>query len=535
MPLLILFYNSKYLILARRIDFKDKVDKTPMPILLDSTHFHEIRQLLKARSVAWDALARAEELDPNDAELAKGLEKVIMDRKCLTSSADETSVSMESNADQSEETPTIAVDVDLVNSLINLLSQGNADVVKAIQNIIAEMLCDESNASALFDTFRNNRSLLDRYFVSCKLSECNDEQTLIITVYNMVSLLIIPDLYNTDTARVILTADTFQAVFTNIDHQDTCYICLRLLQELAAAKKYRSLVWEYHHRFLPTVFRILGSKSAIKPLQSGPGIASSAAAAGAYNTDTTRPMIIAPTHSNNLTIQLHYYSLMLIWVLTFDAKIAQEITTNYLSSFLQLLKLVRVTIKEKIIRLCVAIILQCCSVQVKNHRQVVKHLLLLGDGLSAITTLSERKFSDDELKQDINTLREILESEYQELSSFDEYVAELDSKLLCWSPPHIDNGFWAEHIDKFKEHNWKLLRELMAILMTLDKVSTTVIQVALSDITHVVELLPESVDVLRDSGAKIVIMELLNHSDSRVKYEALKATQAIIGYTFKPT
>ena len=177
---------------------------------------------------------------------------------------------------------------------------------------------------------------------------------------------------------------------------------------------------------------------------------------------------------------------------------------------------------------------------IKQHKKVIKQLLLLGNALPTVQSLSERKYSDEELRQDISNLKEILENEYQELTSFDEYVAELDSKLLCWSPPHVDNGFWSDNIDEFKKDNYKIFRQLIELLQAKvrngdvnAKQEKIIIQVALNDITHVVELLPESIDVLDKTGGKADIMELLNHSDSRVKYEALKATQAIIGYTFK--
>ena len=48
-----------------------------------------------------------------------------------------------------------------------------------------------------------------------------------------------------------------------------------------------------------------------------------------------------------------------------------------------------------------------------------------------------------------------------------------------------------------------------------------------------IDYLPESVAVLNQMNGKVVIMGLMNNSDSRVKYEALKATQAIIGYKMK--
>ncbi|QLG71484.1 hypothetical protein HG535_0B05260 [Zygotorulaspora mrakii] len=466
-------------------------------ILLDSTHFNDIRSAIRSRPVAWDALARSAEISELDASTAKTLESI------LVKHANEPTSSVDPNFKINEQT---------IAPLIHLLSSANnSDAKKSVQNLIAELLSSERFSGDTIDFFIKNPKKVKELF---DVSLVGDRQTVLISSFNLVTLLIQPKLMNKKLVSQLVNSENFLNILNNLDLMDTCYVCIRLLQELASLEPYRSMIWESHKKYLPTLFVII--KRALEP--------------------TTR---IVATNSNNLGIQLQYYSLLLIWLLTFDRNIAFELTQFYLQDFLNLLKLVKVTIKEKISRICISIILQCTSSGVKSHKKVIKNLLLLGNALPVLQSLSERKYSDEELRDDMATLKEILEKEYQELTSFDEYVAELDSKLLCWSPSHVDNGFWSDNIDKFKSQNWKLFRQLISVLIEAkesdlnDKQHKTILEVALSDITHVIELLPESTHVLNESNGKVVIMELLNHPDPRVKYEALKATQSVIGYTFK--
>ncbi|SCU96628.1 LAFA_0G07272g1_1 [Lachancea sp. 'fantastica'] len=455
-------------------------------LLLDSTHFSDIRSTVRSRSIAWDALARTAEISEKDAASAKKLESALIKHSKIAITPAES----------------IPAAIHIIQTV------QNAEVKKFVHNLLAELLSSEEYADAAFDYFINNpRALVDLF----EASVSGDDQSILLSSFNVVSLLIQPGLHNPDLVASLLANQRFVAVLQNTEHMDTSYVCIRLLQELSALQEYRTIVWSAQSSFMPTLLGVL--RNAL---------------------DSNSSSRVAPTNSNNLSIQVQYYSLLTLWLLTFDHCISSEFTSKYLSDFLNLLKLVKITIKEKLSRLCVAIVLNCVAPHVKGNKATIRQLLLLGNALPILQSLSERKYSDDELRQDLSTLKELLEKTYQELTSFDEYEAEVNSKLLVWSPPHVDNGFWSENIDKFKDDNWKLFKKLVAILTVPNNEPSTKIalQVALSDITHVVELLPESVDVLAKLNGKVLIMELLNHPDSKVKYEALKATQAFVAHTF---
>ncbi|CCH62743.1 hypothetical protein TBLA_0I00840 [Henningerozyma blattae CBS 6284] len=467
-------------------------------ILLDSTHFMEIHNAISLRNIQWDNLAMQRDISETDVSIIKKLEKILIKHAAY-------------------ETP-MRIDESIILPMIHFLKNSNdVEANKCVINLFTELFTSQElnfNGETI-EFFQKNPTQLKELF---QVSLQGDDQTVLIGVFNIVSLLVEQgSLLNVEIVDGLLNSEAFVRILVNIEQMETSYVCMRLLQELAAVKSYRKVIWKHQTKFVPTIFQIISRAL-----------------------DSNNSTKIIATNSNNLGIQMQYHCLLLLWLLTFDKSIAYEITQQYIGGFLNLLKLVNVTIKEKISRVCISIILQCCDKRVENHKLLIKQLILLGNGLNILNSLGERKkYSDEELREDMGVLRGILEDEYKELTSFDEYVAEVDSKLMCWSPPHVDNGFWSDNVDKFKSDNWKLFKKLIRLLVDTtrkaggvnDKESKVVIEVLLNDITHVIQLLPESIDVLRDENCKIVIMELLTHSDSRVKYEALKTTQAMIGYT----
>lgn len=498
-------------------------------ILLDSIHFNEMRSVIRSRSVAWEALSRSEEITEEEATYAKLVENVLVKK----------------NIDEKE----LQVNENLIRALVQLVGNNdNKDCRKSSLNLIAELLSSESFYRDTIEVFKENKQLLNDLFNNSfhNDQETYDSQFILIAAFNMVTLLSQDGLQDTSLMENLLTVSDglLLKILSNIQEMDTSYVCIRLLQELAIYRPYRLIIWKHESEITPTLFiilrRAIDSRNKNVPLGFSSSTSTSSNSSQSFHTSTSSALV---PNANNLVIQIQYYSLLLIWVLTFERNIQREYVTKYLTEYLNLLKIMKVTIKEKISRVCIAILLQClvdANNEVKD-KKLIKQLLLLGNALPVVESLIERKYTDQELKDDLALFKEILDQEYRELTSFDEYIAEVDSKLLCWSPPHIDNGFWVDNIDKFKNNNWELLKKLVKILEELktDKVdineakTKTIIEVALSDIAHVVELLPESIDVLGTTGGKVIIMELLNHSDSRVKYEALKATQAIIGYRFK--
>ncbi|CAG99317.1 H(+)-transporting V1 sector ATPase subunit H [Kluyveromyces lactis] len=453
-------------------------------ILLDSTHFQRIRHALNSRTIGWDALVRSSEISKFDGETTKSLESRLLKNQKLD----------------------LPLDTALTSLLHILETSNNLDVNKCVVNLFSQLLTLEPYNEQLVELLskRGARDVLNQLYEHTLNKSFSDEQFNLISAFTLVSLLL--QFNDTDLASKLLENKQFQSLFKS-EHKDSLYLAIRLLQELTVTKAYKQLVWSQEAFYLPIVFQSIFSINENQPQQ---------------------------TNTNNLQIQLQYYALMIIWLLTFDPKITEAFTKEHLAHYLQLLRLIRSTIKEKVVRLSVAIILNGINESVKNHKSTVKNLILLGNAIPTLNQIMERKFLDDELKQDLTTLKESLEAEYHELTSFDEYLAELNSKILLWSPVHQDDQFWLDNLDKFKENNWKLFLQLIDLLkefITEKRPSSVSLQILLNDIRKVMELDNDSIKILGKD--KLIIMQLLQHSDSKVKYEALKTTQVIVSNTFK--
>jgi V-type H+-transporting ATPase subunit H len=79
-------------------------------------------------------------------------------------------------------------------------------------------------------------------------------------------------------------------------------------------------------------------------------------------------------------------------------------------------------------------------------------------------TLSQRKWTDEEIVEDLEYLKENLEAACQDLTTWDEYRAELESGILEWSPPHNSPHFWKENASKLEDENNELLKLVLDIL-----------------------------------------------------------------------
>lgn len=240
------------------------------------------------------------------------------------------------------------------------------------------------------------------------------------------------------------------------------------------------------------------------------------------------PTLLQILRNSRTNLQLQYNTLLIFWLITFETKPAAGVVSQFDIVPLYF-EIIKNSVKEKIIRLAVATLVNALTLA----KQTAVPSLLLNDGLTLSKTLSERKWADEELVADLEVLTTTLQESFDSMTTFDEYKNELQSKHLRWSPPHRSDAFWKENADKFKDQDWKVLKQLTAFIAPEPSSDPLVLAVALNDISRVISEFPEAVKVIERSGTKIKVMELMNHANAEVKYEALKTTQNFIAHTFK--
>lgn len=236
-------------------------------------------------------------------------------------------------------------------------------------------------------------------------------------------------------------------------------------------------------------------------------------------------------NDNRIDLQMRYLTIYYLWILTFERKPVNVLlnTPKHATIIPTLFKIANDAVKEKIVRLSIAVLINILN-SATNITPVIKKYLLL-NGLNIVKNLIQRKWSDQDLKGDLDLLFETLNNSIKSLTTFDEYENEIDSKILHWSPCHKNQEFWFDNIEKFKENNWKLVRSLIN-LFTLDSVDEKQLflnqAVVCYDLAMIIKLAPEVSKVLSDIGAKTKIMTLMNSPDSNVKFEALRTTQLLV-------
>ncbi|KAI8089241.1 ATPase, V1 complex, subunit H [Halteromyces radiatus] len=242
------------------------------------------------------------------------------------------------------------------------------------------------------------------------------------------------------------------------------------------------------------------------------------------------PFWKTPNAVNNLvalldksaTPQMQYQVIFCLWLLTFEPSIAAEINEKY-DIIPTLVDIAKGAIKEKVIRVAIATLRNLVE---KAPSQNLAAMLVV-KLLPFTENLSARKWSDADILEDVDYLKERLQENFQSLTTFEQYASEVETGKLEWSPPHKSEIFWKENAYKLEEHNFQLLRSLARILST--STNCLILSVAASDIGHYIKFASrQGKRLLQEIGAKQRIMELMTHEDQDVRYQALSSVQKLM-------
>ncbi|KAJ3762955.1 armadillo-type protein [Lentinula raphanica] len=219
--------------------------------------------------------------------------------------------------------------------------------------------------------------------------------------------------------------------------------------------------------------------------------------------------------------QMCYQVAFCFWLLTFEQNIAEEINKKF--DIIPLLTTVaQNAVKEKVIRVIIATFRTLVS---KAPRQNLP-AMLVAQLLPFVKNLSGRKWTDEDIIEDVQYLRDELAANFQSLTTYDEYTSELASGHLSWSPVHESDDFWKENATKLNEKDYGQLKTLLQLLS--DSRDPVVLAVAVHDIGQYVKHYERGKKIINDLGAKRRVMELMSHSDPDVRYRALVSVQQLV-------
>jgi len=234
--------------------------------------------------------------------------------------------------------------------------------------------------------------------------------------------------------------------------------------------------------------------------------------------------------SGKVNFQIQYQLSFCLWVLTFNTTIAEKL--NAYGVIPVLADILADAQKEKVSRIILAVFRN--MIEKPDESQVVKEnciSMVQCKVMKQLEFLEQRKFEDEDIQSDIEFLKEKMEMSLQDLSSYDEYVTEVRSGRLEWSPVHRSEKFWRENAHKLNDANYELLKILINLLQT--SADPLILSVACFDLGEYVRHYQRGKHVLEQLHGKTLVMSLLGHADHNVRYEALLAVQKLMVHNWE--
>ncbi|GAK67100.1 uncharacterized protein PAN0_016c5326 [Moesziomyces antarcticus] len=259
-----------------------------------------------------------------------------------------------------------------------------------------------------------------------------------------------------------------------------------------------------------------GSGSATPSRTTTPSVASTLVAGANNGSNATR----AGT-------QLVYQVVLCFWLLSFHKQIAAELNVK-LGLVPLLVDVARLAVKEKVTRVTVATLRNLLA----KAADVNAPVMLGSKALPLCENLLARKWSDEEIEEDLQYIRTELAERLKTMTTWDEYLSELQSGQLTFeSPVHELDEFWKENAPRFVDEDAKVLKQLVGVLDQSEDATT--LAVACSDIGKFVHFFEQGKRRVGDLGAKARIMSLMTHPDPNVKYCALHTVAKLVSASWR--
>jgi len=212
--------------------------------------------------------------------------------------------------------------------------------------------------------------------------------------------------------------------------------------------------------------------------------------------------------------------------LTFETEIAEQINKKY-DVIPLFISVAQAAAKEKVVRVNIATLRNLVTKAPSANLPA----MLVARLLPFVKNLATRKWSDEDILEDVQFLRDELEARFESLTTWDEYASELSSGHLSWTPAHASDFFWRENVTKLNEKDHFYLKQLIELLRSSQ--DTLVLAVAAHDLGQYVKYHERGKKIVTDLGGKTRAMELMAHSSQEVRYQALLSVQRLVSHPWQ--
>jgi len=212
-------------------------------------------------------------------------------------------------------------------------------------------------------------------------------------------------------------------------------------------------------------------------------------------------------------VQLLYQIVFCLWLLSYDEEIAGQMDTT--DVVVNMLKVMKSVSKEKVIRVCLACLRNL--VDKASHNQT----MIDNAAVKQLAVLRNRKWSDEEVREDLDYISDALAKSVHVLSSLDMYRKEITEGKLEWTPVHKSEMFWRNNVVKICPVGKGVVdsEDLLALIQLLnvkmDKAKTDKLDD--EDVTTVAVICHDLGEFARfhPQGKRILTGDAAVHSDKR--------------------
>ncbi|KAF2722812.1 ARM repeat-containing protein [Polychaeton citri CBS 116435] len=473
---------------------------------------------IRARPISWEGAVRAKTITEDDLKKIRAIDKVRKEQRKQVIESDVatyTTLLLGDDKQQKSIFESAAKRADILNYMLVL----TGDLIDDIPALTSSLVSHPAPFASLLPLLKQSTNPEDTIplLASAVLSSLVSHALAKYPKSNAAIDSALPKLYS-------YVASLNKTTDSNL--QD---IAVQEYSALLRTSRSRKQFWEQRKETLAPLFEILVNAAGSVAKDSDSTLYNGSSASAGASIRSTAENSIRVGNGGGVGLQLLYHVLMVVWQLSFEARVVgpgldteHDIVPLYTS-------LLRVSPKEKTTRLLLGTLNNLLSA----NKATLMPAAMPARLPEVLRNLKTRKLSDDDLLEDLDNLTSIL-AEYEETqTTFKAYADEVNSGHLRWSPPHKNKDFWSDNARKvIEDEDGELCKKLAQILSKDWSSDKQVLAIGCNDVASLVRECPEKRSKLEKLGLKVRVMALMQDENETVRWESLRAVGEWLRYSF---